>query len=246
MLSRAQIKYIQSLQVNKFRHSHGVYIAEGEKTVHELLMSNSPIDAIYATATWVTSNAMILNARHPDFDIVSDDELKKISTLTTPNQVLALAKIPDTTIPAKLEPGIYIALDNIQDPGNLGTIIRTADWFGLSGVICSDNTVDAFNPKVVQATMGSLLHLPVWYGDLIKTFATNNHLQVMAAVLAGNNIYETQLPKEGIILIGNEGKGVSDELIKMATLKLTIPKFGHAESLNASVAAGVLMGLIRS
>ena len=224
---------------------HNVYIAEGEKIVDELLQAKSGLRAIYGLPAWIDARRDQLSNQSIEYHTITEGELIKISTLSTPNQVLAIVDTPETILPKKLPEGLYVALDNLQDPGNLGTIIRTADWFGFKGVICSENTVDAFNPKVVQSTMGSILHVPIWYGDLVEAFAANAHLPVMAATLDGNNVFKSELPKSGILLIGNESKGVSPELQQLASIRLNIPRSGKAESLNAAIAAGILMGLLR-
>lgn len=245
MLSRAQIKYIQSLDINKFRRRFSVYLAEGERIANELLHNAQGVQAFYGLPEWIAQHEPQLKAQGIEYHTITPDELKKISTLTTPNQVLAVVDLPDTTPPQHLQNGLYVALDNLRDPGNLGTIIRTADWFGFNGVICSPQTVDAYNPKVVQATMGSILHLPIWYADLAATFAANPHLPVMAATLDGTDINQGQLPTNGILLIGNEAHGVSPELQALANQRLKIPQYGQAESLNAAMAAGILMAYLR-
>lgn len=171
---------------------------------------------------------------------VNNAELQKISTLQTPQGVLALVYIPvQQTIAAKsLHNNFSLVLDDVQDPGNFGTIIRTADWFGIKNIICSEQTVEAYNPKTVQSTMGSLCRVNIFYAHLADFLATTQ-LPIFGALLKGNNIYETNWGKEGLILLGNEGHGISNELIKTITVPVTIPRFGEAESLNVAVSAAI-------
>lgn len=236
MLSNSQIKHIVSLKQKKFRTEHQQFVVEGVKLVNELLASDLEVVGVYTT-----DNSVI----NSDATVISEQQLKKISNLETPNKVLAVAKIPkhDFSI-AETQNKLMLALDNISDPGNLGTIIRTAAWFGIDTVICSQNTVDAWNPKVVQATMGALFRTNVIYTDLEKVVAElrQNNIPVYSTALDGENIYETTLTANGLIIIGNESHGVAENLLQLASKKLHIPSFskGVAESLNAAVAAGVV------
>ncbi|MDX2002217.1 MAG: RNA methyltransferase [Chitinophagales bacterium] len=245
MLSRAQIKYIQSLQLNKFRTRYGVYLAEGEKLALDLLQSGATIQQVFATAPWIAEHAHQFNAPHTEIHTITEEELKKISSLSMPNKVLMVVGIPSYPMPHQLDNGLYVALENLQDPGNMGTIIRTADWFGCKGIICSENTVDAYNPKVVQATMGSIARMPIFYGDLESVIVSNTHLPAYAAVLEGENVYKAALQPNALLLIGNEGKGLSEALIKKAAHRISIPRYGQAESLNAAMATGILLSLFR-
>lgn len=248
MLSKAQIKYIQSLQQKKLRHTHYVYVIEGEKSIYEYLQSNHPLDNIYATEEWISENHALLQKKKLSVVEVTSRELEQISSLTTPNKVLALAKIPEIPSLQEMESlltkGLHLALENIQDPGNLGTIIRTADWFGVDSIICSEDCVDVYNSKVVQATMGSLARVKIFTTELSSLFE-KSPLTIYAATLEGENIFNQKLPKDTIVLIGNESKGISNELAQSAYKKISIPRFGKAESLNASIAAAVILALFR-
>ena len=244
MLSKNSIKYINSLKTNKFRKKYGMFVAEGPKVIDELLGSGYEIENIYATVQWLDKNENIPGKI--ETTEVSEQELKKISSLKTPNQVLAVVKIPDVTIDTdELNNELVLILDDIQDPGNLGTIIRSADWFGVRYIICSNNTVDIYNPKVIQATMGSFIRVKIYYTDLTDFFAKSaGSVPVFGALLKGENIYKTALPSRGFILIGNESKGISGKLMRFITYPVTIPSFSNnrsAESLNASVAASVIL-----
>lgn len=235
MLSKNQKKYINSLKQKKHRMNCPVFIVEGTKMVGELLQSDFEIEAIYATSSWITQHEIA----GVEVNDITEKELASISSLTTSNEVLAVVKQRnDVEIDTS---GLTIALDNIQDPGNLGTIIRIADWFGITNIICSTDCVDVYNPKVVQATMGSIFRVNITYTNLSDFFKKNNHLKVYGALLDGNNVYQEQLTKqEAVLLMGNESKGISDELLPYITNKITIPSFGKAESLNVSAATAVL------
>lgn len=253
MLSKAQIKYIQSLQNKKLRHTERVYVVEGEKIIHEYIEGNYPLGNIYATADWMEENRALLLKKKLSAVEISNKELEQISSLTTPNKVVALARMPEIPslkgmesplIDSLLISGLHLALENIQDPGNLGTLIRTADWFGVSSILCSEDCVDAYNSKVVQAAMGSLARVRIYYTDL-HPLLEKASLPVYAATLEGENIFTQKLPQNAIILIGNESKGVSASLKAVVKKELNIPRFGKAESLNASIAAAVILALLR-
>ncbi|GIV33164.1 MAG: RNA methyltransferase [Chitinophagales bacterium] len=239
MLSKAQIKYIQSLRHKKIRHTLQVYIIEGEKMVLEYLQAGHAVQQLWATASWISEYEHMLANRKIKIHQVNEAELKKISALTTPNQVLAVVSIPEPSFPT-LNAGVHVALEDIQDPGNMGTIIRTADWFGIHSVLCSENCVDVYNPKVVQATMGALLRVKVFYVNLYDVLKRAG-LPVYAAVTNGSILERDKLPQEAILVIGNESRGLSEKIQTVAVKKIAIPRFGKAESLNAAVAAGILM-----
>ena len=236
MLSRSEVKYIQSLCQKKQRQQEGLFIAEGPKIAEELLQSDFIIKKIYALPEWIASNPA------NDNSIIEIDEidLSRISTLQTPHQVLVVAAQKNDVYKPVLKNKLSIVLDGIQDPGNMGTIIRIADWFGIENIICSEDTVELYNPKVIQSTMGSFVRTKVFYVDL-NTFLTTVDVPVFGAILNGKNIYEMQKPKEGLLLFGNEGKGIRKEIMQFVTNPITIPKKGGAESLNAAVAAGIIL-----
>lgn len=247
MLSHNQTKLLSSLGVKKYRQQHHKFIVEGEKMVGELLgQSRIRASAIFGIERWAEANAALLHPFLEKFNAVTDVELEKISSLTTPNAVLAIAEIPDEAIDTELPAqDLCFYLDGIQDPGNLGTILRIADWFGLPAVYCSPDTVDVYNSKVVQASMGALFRVKSWETSLADLLKNQEDLPVSGAVLGGENVFEMTLPAHGLLVIGNEGRGISPETERSLTHRLTIPRHpaGGAESLNAGVAAGILAAM---
>jgi TrmH family RNA methyltransferase len=239
LISKNQIKLIQSLKQIKFRREYGLFVAEGKKIVGELIGSDIKVKGIYALMEWCEENKDICGSREFDVFRVNQKELERISNLTTPNQVLAVCKIPDRKPEDMAGEKIQLALDGIRDPGNLGTIIRTADWFGVKEIICSDDCVDVYNPKVVQATMGSIARVKVVYTNLPE-FLSGSGKNVIATTLDGGSIFDKR-PGEGIFVIGNESTGIRPEVLQHATHRVSIPSHGRAESLNASVAAGIIL-----
>ncbi|MCF8233313.1 MAG: RNA methyltransferase [Bacteroidales bacterium] len=248
MITQNQIKYIRSLQQKKYRREYREFVLEGPKLVKELANSNFKIKMICGTEAYLDNNPAL--AENPEFEMlsVSPKQLDRISGLKTPNQVLAVAEIPEQSdqLPGGLS-GLVLVLDGIQDPGNFGTIIRTADWFGFNRIICSEDTVELYSPKVVQATMGALFRVNVFYGDLAGFLQKQKEAPVMGAFLEGENIFDTSLPNNGFLVIGNESKGISKQISGLIRRKLTIPRIGtnQSESLNASVAAGIFMAEFR-
>jgi len=242
MLVKSQVKYIQSLGHKKYRDEEGAFIAEGPKLISELLKANNTaLVDLFATKEWIESNSTLLSGKpHTE---VKEQELKRISFLTTPNQVIGIFKKP--LFPEiKLKGKITLVLDNIQDPGNLGTIVRTADWFLVDQVVCSEDCADIFNPKVVQATMGSISRVKTLYTDLQVFLKNYADIPQYATALEGENIFDIKPIREGIIVIGNESKGISKELLKTIQHRITIPGKGGAESLNAAVATGIVLSHI--
>jgi TrmH family RNA methyltransferase len=243
MLSRNQAKYLQSLRLGKFRELNRAFIAEGLKLVDELMNSNFRIHIIYATPTWIESHQRIIARQEFVIQELTEDELKKISSLVTPNEVLAVVGYPDPAIPSPEEFGnIILLLDRIQDPGNLGTIIRTADWFGIGNVFCSLDTVDVYNPKVIQATMGSICRVSVYHTDLKQLLISlKDTWRIFGTISDGENIYKAELHFPAAIVIGNESRGISDEYLPLLTDRVGIPSNSNgADSLNAAVAAGII------
>jgi TrmH family RNA methyltransferase len=238
MLSKSQISLFKSLQHKKFRKVHGLFVAEGFKSVIEFITSGYVIDTIYHTAA-IAPKLLKLSAKM-NLREISLDDLAKISTLTTPQEVIALIKIPEwPVLNATLLKNKYaLVLDGVQDPGNMGTIIRTADWFGITNIICSDDSVDVYNAKVVQATMGSLARVNVYYTDLL-TVIPQLKMPVYGALLNGDNIYNTTFGIEGLLVMGNEGNGIRLEVQKLVGKALTIPRIGKAESLNVAIATAI-------
>ncbi|MFA6276219.1 MAG: RNA methyltransferase [Pedobacter sp.] len=238
MLSKSQISFIKSLHQKKYRKESGIFIIEGIKSIIEFINSNYQLHSIYYTPTHFSS--LPKNTANIKLFEVNNVELEKISTLQTPQGILALVHIP---VKQKLDVKslhncFSLVLDDVQDPGNFGTIIRTADWFGIKNVICSENTVEAYNPKTVQSTMGSLCRVNIIYTNL-TSFFEEVKLPVFGALLNGNNIYKTNWDKEGLILLGNEGHGISEDLLEKITIPVTIPRIGAAESLNVAVSAAI-------
>ncbi|MBA3704840.1 MAG: RNA methyltransferase [Bacteroidetes bacterium] len=245
MLSKNQIKFISSLKQKKFREEHHLFIAEGNKVVLELLRSEIKIKQVFATVDFL--NKTKINGSI-DFLEVKPNEMERISALTTPSDVFAVCEIPTYKLNTDTLKGkLTLVLDDIKDPGNLGTIIRIADWFGISNILCSVNTADAFNPKVVQATMGSISRVKVHYMDLIELFKVESlKFKVFGALLEGENIYTKQLPSEGLIVIGNESKGIAESLLSYITDKISIPSFSaETESLNAAIATAIICSEFR-
>ncbi len=239
MLSKNELKYIQSLCQKKQRQSEGLFIAEGTKLADELLQSHYRVRKLYALEDWVKEHATAVSVT-----TVTEIELEKISGLQTPNQVLAI--VEQKTPPS--EPGLNnqltLVLDGIQDPGNLGTIIRIADWFGIKQVVASEDTVELYNPKVIQSTMGSFTRVNFWYRSLY-TFLETATIPIYGALLNGKNMHGEPPVTEGLLVIGNESKGISKELLPFISHPITIPRLGGAESLNAAVAAGIIVSHLK-
>jgi TrmH family RNA methyltransferase len=242
MLSKQQLTFLRSRQQKKFRQMYGKFLVEGDKLVNELLGSNFKVDAIYSVQGWKSVNPAIKAEHH----IITEAELQKVSTHDTPNKVIAVAEMPLLEYNNEpLKAGLYIVLDKLQDPGNAGAIIRIADWFGVSTVFLADGSVDVYNPKVVNSAKGSLFRVQCHYVDLKQLFEANKHLSVYGTFMDGENIYRTALDKDGFIIIGNEGNGISPETEPFVTKKSAIPAWGKAESLNAAVATGIVVSEFR-
>lgn len=239
MISKSQAKYIQSLAQKKYRDEEGLFIAEGPKLVKDLLQNETarPVQ-IYAVDDWIQGNEEILS--QVDVIKINEAELERISQLTTPKQVVGVFKKFESKPPVTKDQ-ISLVLDGIQDPGNLGTILRIADWFGISDIICSMDCADVYNPKVVQATMGSIARVNVFYTDLLTWIKEQHKSKLYAATLEGKDVTKMTALGEGLIVIGNESKGIRDELMEFANERITIPKKGKADSLNAAVATGIIL-----
>jgi TrmH family RNA methyltransferase len=249
MISKNQIKFIRQLELKKYRMREGVFVAEGPKVVGDLLRRYQPV-AVYATEEWMKGAGVrrLESGDRSQVTEISDDELRRISFLQHPQQVLALFPLPDTTAAANyslftIHYSLALALDGVQDPGNLGTIIRIADWFGIDTIFCSEDTADAYNPKVVQATMGSIAHVNIIYTDLLRLFdSLPPSYPVYGTLLDGEDIYQQPLTKEGIIVMGNEGNGISEAIRQRVNRRLLIPCFREgdtAESLNVAIATAI-------
>lgn len=238
MLSKNQIKLIKSLSQKKIRQELGLFTVEGVKGINEFLKSDVVLEQVFTTQ-------MIFEAPKDSITVLSAAELKKISALRNPNTGLAIFKIPE---PKTLENrGLILALDDVRDPGNLGTIIRLCDWYGVRELICSTNTVDCYNSKVVQATMGSLTRVSVHYLDLERYLEAATST-IFGTFMTGDNIYTAQLPNEGIVVLGNEGKGISEAIRAKVQREISIPQFGlnkSTESLNVANAAAIVLSEFR-
>jgi TrmH family RNA methyltransferase len=238
MVVKSKVKYIASLSHKKQRDAEGVFIAEGPKIINELLSEPLfELVELFAVKEWIEKNNTAISAVINEVD---ENLLARLSSLATPNQVLGVFKTPEAGN-YNADGCISIMLDNIQDPGNMGTIIRCADWFGIDQLMCSNECVDAFNPKTIQATMGSIARVKVFYDDLEQVLKQFHTIPVFAATLSGKNLKETQAVSEGIILIGNESKGINDRLLSLNVNKIKIEGKGKAESLNAAVATGIIL-----
>jgi len=233
-LSKNQLKLITSLLQKKYRVKHNLFITEGIKGVKEFLNSNIELFQLFCTDKTAFKN--VENCIE-----ISENELKKISNLKSPNKVLAIFKIPKIATFKKT--GLIIALDDVNDPGNLGTIIRLCDWFGVDQLVCSNNTVDCFNSKVVQATMGSLVRVSIVYTDL-ELYLKETTLPKYATVMDGSSIYKQKLPQNAVVIMGNEANGISETILKQVTNKISIPRFGklqQTESLNVATATAIVL-----
>jgi TrmH family RNA methyltransferase len=235
MLSKNELKYIQSLCQKKQRQEERLFLVEGAKLVEELLQTGLNVRKIYALPVWAEKHSHL-----PQLTAITEAELEKISNLQTPNQVLALVEQPEPAAEPVLANQLTLVLDTIQDPGNLGTIIRIADWFGIRQIVASMDTVELYNPKVIQSTMGSYARVQVCYRPLAD-FLSAATVPVYGALLNGQNMYQVAPLKEGILLIGNESKGIQADLLTFVSHPITIPRIGGAESLNAAVAAGIII-----
>ncbi|MFZ1785422.1 MAG: RNA methyltransferase [Ferruginibacter sp.] len=247
MISKTHTKYIQSLWHKKFRDEKGLFIAEGPKVVLDLINSRKFVcKEIFALQSWISTHEKTgLALNDVLIESVEDFELKKISALSTANQVLAVfeKRRPPTSV--SLAGKISLVLDTIQDPGNLGTIIRIADWFGVENIICSTGCADMYNAKVVQSTMGSLGRVTIIYTHLVDWLKDNASTKIYGAALDGTELKSLGKLGEGIIVIGNESHGISDEVLELVNEKITIARSGEAESLNAAVAAGIILAIIK-
>lgn len=235
MISKNQLKYIHQLEQKKYRRREGLFVAEGTKVVGDLLMHYQP-KALYATQDWDAPQGLPVT-------IVTPEELQHISFQQHPQQVLALFPIPERPTSAINQGTLSLALDGVQDPGNLGTIIRIADWFGIEDIYCSEDTVDAWNPKVVQATMGSIARVNIIYLNLSEMIdALPSSFPVYGTFLDGDNVYQQPLSENGLIIMGNEGNGISEAVRSRINRRLLIPSFRRgdtAESLNVAIATAI-------
>ena len=241
MISKNQMKLIKQLEQKKFRKREGLFVAEGPKVVGDLMKRTQPV-AVYATDDYSTNLPV-------EVQRISNDELRRISFLQHPQEVLALFPLPSGNSVHIAASKLYLALDGVQDPGNLGTIIRLADWFGIEDIICSEDTADAWNPKVVQATMGSIARVNMSYTDLPTLLdQLSEDIPVYGTLLDGNDLYQQPLTQNGLIVMGNEGKGLTEKVRRRVTRRLLIPSYRNddtAESLNVAIATAIVCAEFR-
>ncbi|MDQ3048206.1 MAG: RNA methyltransferase [Bacteroidota bacterium] len=253
MLSKNKIKFINSLQQNKFREEHGLFIAEGMKIVPELLDSAIVVKEIFGTPVFISKHSVPVGIEVTE---VSPSDLARISSLSAANEVLAVCQMPVHELnKTSFKEKLTLILDEIKDPGNLGTIIRIADWFGIEDIVCSQETVGVFNPKVVQSTMGSVARIRVHYTDLaafLEEQKSVSNISCFGALLEGENVFTADLSSSGFIVIGNESKGISEKIQSYITNRISIPSFSHfrksggeAESLNAAIATSIICSEFR-
>ncbi len=234
MLSKNKIKLIHSLEKKKNRTETGLFLLEGDKIISEALQQNF----IQLAELFVTNDFESSHISSFPICVVEKEQIQQASLLKHPQNALALAKIP--TLNALPTTGRILVLDDIQDPGNLGTLVRICDWYGIKNIVCSEHSVDIYNPKAVQATMGSIFRISVHYTNL-ETYLPQLSIPIFASVLTGENVYPMKWPEECALIIGNEGNGISDKILRLSGVKITIPNLGGAESLNASTAAAILI-----
>ena len=235
MISKNYIKLIHALERKKIRDEQGKFVLEGEKMLLEILnWKSDKLEHLFYTEGFKDSIVHFDSSKCTE---ITEKELKSISRLQTPNKALAIFQKWELL---EVKSDFYIALDGVQDPGNMGTIMRLADWFGVPEIICSHDTVDCFNPKVVQATMGAIFRVQVRYEEL-ETYLPKLNLPIYGALLEGENVYQTNLSPKGILVLGNEGKGISQSIQNIIDKPISIPRFGDAESLNVSTAGAILL-----
>ncbi len=238
MVSKSQIKLITSLGQKKYRQKNGLFVAEGIKVIRELLNSDFQLEKLFASEA-------IFDVSEDQFILAEERELKKISFLKTPQTALALFKIPQQNL--GILDDLTVVLDGVRDPGNLGTIIRLCDWFGVKNLVCSQDTVDCFNPKVIQSTMGSITRVNVIYKNLAN-FLQSQDLVIYGTFMEGENVYQKKLQQKAVLVMGNEANGISPEIEKLISEKISIPQFGQSqetESLNVATATAIFLSEFR-
>ncbi len=238
-ISKNTAKLIRSLHLKKFRKEEGLFLVEGEKSIIEVVQSDFEIVNIYTTREIFEKYRDIFKPLDEIIEIVHADELTKVSSLEFNDTGIAIVKQKENT-PIEIESEIIVVLDDIRDPGNLGTIIRTCDWYGVKKIVCSDTTAELYNNKVIASSMGSFTRVQIFYTDL-NHFLKDQNIPIMGALLSGLDVHNVIYPKSGIILMGNESNGIHKELQNYITDKITIPRYGDAESLNVSMATGIIL-----
>ena len=244
MLSKNKIRFISSLQMKKARDENNLFVIEGEKIVKEFLEAGMCLKILAATTEFISALPLFALKQIECIETAGHNELKQMSSLKTPHNAIAVLEKPDNKIEKSIPEKLAVALDCIQDPGNFGTIIRAAAWFGIDTIVCSNDCVDVYNPKVVQASMGALLHVKVYYTELEEYLRNINKTPVYGTLLKGDSVYNQHLDNKGIILLGNESKGISEKLLPFIAHKISIPCAGLAkqgiDSLNVGMAASII------
>lgn len=240
MIPANKSKLIKSLHRKKDRDETGFFLVEGEKCVGEVLSSDFEVEYLAITTLFFENYKQVIEEKNISYDIVGQNDLERVGSLESNNSAIAIAKQKKQISPIIGKKEIVIALDEIKDPGNFGTIIRIADWYGIDKIIASKNSVDFYNNKTISASMGSFLRVEVFYEDLIE-FLPKLNLPIFGAFLDGENIHKISFPSSGILLMGNESRGVSQEIAKLITKKIAIVPFGKAESLNVAIATAVIL-----
>ncbi len=248
MLSKNQLAFLRSLQQKKFRQQHNAFLVEGAKSVQEVLTSAFVVERLFCTDEFYKENSLPIDHQRPPVEIVTADELTRAGSLESNDTAIAVVEIqPNDPLP--IRPGTWaLVLDDIRDPGNLGTILRIADWYGIRHVLCSETTTDLYSPKVISASKGSFTRVQCWYGNLGTFFSqkTEPMMPVYGAFLGGENVHQTTFSKAGgYVVLGNESNGIGPTVAQHVTHRLTIPRFGEAESLNVGIAAAVLLDNLR-
>lgn len=244
MLSKNRLKYIQSLQQKKYRQQYGTFLVEGAISVQEVLRSDFQVDLVVATEAFYKENAHLTDHQRTPIEIASVDDLERAGTLESNKAALAVVRTKENH-PLLAEPGeIVLILDDIRDPGNLGTILRIADWYGVRKILCSETTADIYNPKVISASKGSFTRVNWWYGDIISVVRTEK-TAIYGAFLDGADIHTLPVQHSGYLVMGNESNGIRPDLGQYITQRVTIPRYGGAESLNVGIATAVLLDNIR-
>jgi TrmH family RNA methyltransferase len=246
MISKNKLKFLKSLQIKKNRKEQGLFLVEGEKSVLELLNSDYVIDSILITENFLRSYSGIIEKRKLPYDIVTEDELGKAGSFSTNNAAIAVASVKENTPQFLQKDEFGIMLDNIKDPGNLGSIIRIADWYGITKIICSEETAELYNPKVIASSMGSFTRVRIYYCDLSMYIQELKDIPVYGATLAGEDIHRGSFETPAFVMMGNESNGIRQEFKALLKKEISISRFGQAESLNAAIATAIICDRFRN
>jgi RNA methyltransferase, TrmH family len=241
MLSKNVSKYITALQIKKYRQENGAFLVEGAKSVIELLYSDFKIETIVTTPLFYEANTKILANQDFKIEYATADELSKVGSLQTNDSCIAIVKTKENSFVCASPQEFVLVLDDIRDPGNLGTIIRIADWYGIKKIICSETTTDWYNPKVISATKGSFTRVSGFYTDLKQYLSNITNTAVYGTFMSGQNVHEVTFGQSGYVVMGNESNGISAEVEAFVNQKITIPRFGQAESLNVGIASAIIL-----